>query len=180
MPGRPKPFPHLVLERLDVHAGMRRADDLQQRLLAPTEHLTDVAVRSGLKHPRRRPVRIGRRQRLRPVHREQDLEIERPLRPERPVVVEHRDPRVGRHIAVGGRIGHAVHEVDDRGPRIRVVPGRQRIGGCGAGGAQRKRGGKNVSDHLRTSSKKRRGAPRTERPDFMPGSTGAGRALLDH
>jgi hypothetical protein len=67
---------------------------------------------------RRLDHRIGRR-----------LERNGGLRPQRPVVVEHRDPLGQRHEVGGTVTGDTLHVVDHGLLRRRVIPRRKRIGG---------------------------------------------------
>jgi len=73
--------------------------------------------------------------RFHPVDGELKLKVYRSLRPQRPVVVEHRDSFSGIDERGACHIGHGFHELDNRLLRRAIVPGCQRIdqiAGCTA------------------------------------------------
>jgi hypothetical protein len=107
---------------------MRRRHDLEKALLAERRQCLEVVLEHRLERLGAAPLRVLRRERLHPVHRERDLEIDRLLGPQRAVVVEGRDALLDRHEFRPALRGHALDEPDDRLLRRAVVPGRQRIG----------------------------------------------------
>ena len=64
---------------------------------------------------------------LDPVQGERQLDVERLLRPERPVVVEDGEALRDGHLVRTGFISHGVDEREDGSLRVTLVPGRQRI-----------------------------------------------------
>ena len=88
----------------------------------------EVALDHRLERLRVPPLRMLRRQRLHPIDRERELEIDRLLGPERAVVVEGGDALLDRNEIRPALLGHAIDEGDDRLLRRTLVPGRQRIG----------------------------------------------------
>ena len=120
------------LELVGRHAGVRRHDDLDERLLAAGERAPSCRPRAATANGSFvLPLRMLRRERLDAVEREGELEVHRLLAPERAVVVERR--RCARRRArsrASPRCRHLRDEVEDRLLRRAVVPRRQRIVGA--------------------------------------------------
>ena len=136
------PFQHGVLGRSDpvrddlrefvgAHAGMGNHDGLQNALLAGLGEGLLVAVHNRLERRFVVPLRMLGRHRFYPGESEHRLSINRPLDPERAVVVECCNALLGRH-EIGVRlVGNLGDEIDDRRFPGTVVPGLQNVlGGC--------------------------------------------------
>ncbi len=114
-------------EYLRRHAGMGGCHDLEQTLLARCCERLDVAFEHRLERLRVLPFRVLRRERLHPIERKGELEIDRLLGPQRAVIVEGGDAFGLRHeVGAAFRRGPA-DEIEDRLLYRAVVPRRQRI-----------------------------------------------------
>ena len=128
MAGGREPVGDDARELVGRDAGVGRRHDLEKAFLAERRQCLEVALEHRLERLGVAPLRVLRRERLHPVHRERDLEIDRLLGPERAVVVEGRDALLDRDEIRPALLGHALDERDDRLLRRALVPGRQRIG----------------------------------------------------
>jgi len=104
-------------------------DGLRQRGFTSGEGGFHVALEQGGKRLFVLPFRMLWRQRFDAVHREEKLEIQRLLGPERAVVVEGRDALGHRNKIGGAFLGDFFDEGGDGLFGRAVVPGRKRIGG---------------------------------------------------
>ena len=86
-----------------------------------------VAFEHSLKRLGGAPLRVRRDQRLDAVQGEGELDVERLLGPERPIVVEDGDPRRRRHVVGTVLIGHRLDEREDTPLQLTIILGRQRI-----------------------------------------------------
>lgn len=137
MPGARRPREHDLRELLGRQARVRRGHERADRLLATRERALDVAGEQRPEGLLVLPFRVLRCQGLHAVDGEQEREIERLLRPQRAVVVEHGDA-LGRGDELrAALLRHARDEVDDGLAPGTVFPGRQRVpatGGRDTGG----------------------------------------------
>ena len=76
---------------------MRRHDQLSGALFAGGRKGLHVTAESSLEGLRRRPFRMLRRERLDAIEGEGELGVDRVFDPERPVIVERGNPRIGRN-----------------------------------------------------------------------------------
>ena len=81
-----------------------------------------VALQHRLERLSGLPLRVIRGELLDAVEGESELDVERLLRPERPVVVEDGEALRGRHVVRTGFIGDGVDEREDGPLRITLVP----------------------------------------------------------
>ena len=122
------PIGHRLLELLGRHAGVRRGDHLDEFLLTGRSDGLHVAREQRRERLLVLPLRMLWRQRLDSSNREERLEVQRLLAPQRPIVVEGGDAlRHGHELRRAG-LRDLLDELDDRFLRARVVPRRQRIG----------------------------------------------------
>jgi hypothetical protein len=87
-----------------------------------------IAIEHRLERLPGLPLRMLRSERLDAIEDEGELEVDRLLGPERPVVVEGGDALLGRHELRAGAIGHRLDEREDALLGGAIVPGGQRIG----------------------------------------------------
>ena len=92
MPGGRDPVAHDPLELLGGVAGMRGGHEIEEAAFPAAHHGFGVAFGHALERLLLCPVRMLRGQCLDPIEREEELKIQRLLRPERAVVVERGDP----------------------------------------------------------------------------------------
>jgi hypothetical protein len=95
---------------------MGRHHELKDPFLARGGEGFHVTVERGLEGLEVLPLGMIRRHRLDPIDGEQELEVERLLGPQRSVVVEDGDALGLGHEVGACRVGHPVHEVEDRVP----------------------------------------------------------------
>ena len=132
MPGDGHPVPHPLVEIVGGHPGVRERQDVQQPLVTiACQQGRHIAFECRLHHRVGGEFRLVRCAPLELVEHERRLERHRRLGPQRPVVVEHRDPVGLRHEVRAVRCGDPAHEVDDGRLGGGVVPLRQRIGFLG-------------------------------------------------
>ncbi len=103
--------------------------DLEQALLARRLHRLHVVLEYALEGLLRLPLRVLGRERLHPIEREGDLDVDRLLGPQRAVVIESGDALRGGHEVRASLRSDARHEADDGLLRRAVVPGGEWIGG---------------------------------------------------
>ena len=82
------PVSNNLLELRSCHAGVRGHDNLQEGMFAACERAFHVTFKQRRKGFLCFPFRMLRRKRLHALKREEELEIQRLLTPERPVVIE--------------------------------------------------------------------------------------------
>src|SRR5262245_1725445 len=119
-----EPGPGHAVELFFAHPGMGRKGQLDDGLLAEAVQRLHVPLEQGLERLTVFQYRILGCELLHPIHQEKALHLDRLLAPERPVVVERRDP-LGRRHEVAALLGHPRDEVEDRGFRRAVIPGRE-------------------------------------------------------
>jgi hypothetical protein len=109
---------------------VRRYHQLKQSLHPGCPQRLVVVFKHSLKRLGSAPLRVLAGDRLDTVEGEGELDIERLLGPERPVVVEGGDALRWRHEIRSALLRHAGNKVEDRGFRRAVVPGGEAIFGC--------------------------------------------------
>ena len=102
--------------------GVRCRHDLEQTTLACRGDGFAIAFEHAFEGLLLLPLRMLRRQRLDAVEREGELHVDRLLRPERAVVVEHGDPLRRRHEVCSALPRDPADEVDDRPLCLALVP----------------------------------------------------------
>ena len=118
-----------LLELLGRHAGMARHDEFGEALLAGLGEGFHVVLEHGLERLSILPVGVLGGERLDAVDREEELEVDRLLGPERAVVVENGDAPRRRHELRSALLGDLLDEIDNGGLGFAVLPGRQWFGG---------------------------------------------------
>jgi hypothetical protein len=123
--------------------------ELEDRFLALGERVLHVTPQERGEGLLVLPLGTMGGHRLHAVEGEQDLEVERLLRPERAVVVERGDALGGRHEVGRTRLRDALDERDDGLLRSRVVPRGERIrDGDGAAAQERNRCDREAEDRI--------------------------------
>jgi hypothetical protein len=133
MHGRGQPGFDDLLELAGGHAGVGGGDELQERLLAAGQGAFEVAFEQRRKRLSVLPLRMLWRKGLDAIQGEEELEIERLLRPQCAVVVERGDAFGGRNEVGAALLRHLRDELDDGSLRRAVSPRGKRVGGVGAG-----------------------------------------------
>ena len=146
---RVEPGRDFAAEGLDIHAGQRRADDLEEVVHREFGDGLAVAGEHGPERLDLGELRLRLHNSGHAIEAIDDLRVDRMLDPQRAVLVEGRDALFRRHEFRARRIGRLLHEAEDRLPRGPVVPGGQGVDPSGAGlsgetdrggGAQHERG----------------------------------------
>ena len=128
MPGAREPVGEDALELVGSHPGVRRHHQLGQSLHTRRPQRFLIVFEHRLKRLRGAPFRVLRCERLDTVQGEGELDVERLLGPERPIVVEDGDARWRRHVVWPLLSGHRLDEREDAPLRLTIVPRRERIG----------------------------------------------------
>jgi hypothetical protein len=104
---------------------VRRKRRLEHRLLAERHEGLHVVLEHRLVRLALAHRRILRRERLQAILREEKLDLQGLLAPQRAVVVERRDPPGRRHEIRPASLRHACDKVQDRRLRRSRIPRRQ-------------------------------------------------------
>jgi hypothetical protein len=106
---------------------MRGQDNLHESLHSRGPDRLHVAFQQRLERLFRLPLRVFRRQFLHPIEGEQDLRVHGVFDPQRAVIVEGGNTRLGRDIVRTALLRHVLDKLHEGLLGFAVIPGGQRI-----------------------------------------------------
>ena len=120
--GHGQPFSHVLPERLDVHAALRRQHDLEKFAQGELGDRRAVAGENRLERLAIPQLGLRLDEIADTVEAKDDLRVHRMLDPERPVLIERGNTILWRDKICARLIGGDAHELEDCLLRRSVVP----------------------------------------------------------